>query len=576
MSQDSLLRKNKSPSRPELTEGGGGEYHARASSQRACRFGDLLAIAALSAAIFFFHLGSYGFWETDESRYAEVAREMLVLHDWIVPHLDYFAYVYKPPLLFWLVAISFRAFGANEWAARLVSAVPAFGCVALTYLFAARTLGRRRALLGSAILTTFPLYAIMAQVLTMDMLLTLMVSLALFTCYLHWLDGARWTWWSFYVAMALAMLAKGPVGALLPLLTAAIFFLWQGQLAAACRRLRPWLGLALTGVLALPWFIAVAIREPGFLQFYFIGEHLQRFFAPNYAHPRPLYYFVPVVLAGTLPWCLFVPFFRRPSEVNAVRRFLVTAVATTIGLFSLSRGKLIPYVLPAFPPLALLIADGILSVLESAEVRADRTAVRKLAWIGVPLGAAGIAAAIVSCSLFAGGPLMPSVLAIGLALCVGAPLFAAYIGSLPDLALGILTLTVTVSLIAGSYSRVALSATRSYSAFARKLSVLQPNATMICYHRFLETVPFFTGRRILYIGDPGEHLFGIQHSRDASRYVYGADADLVRLWNRSRSTVLLIDQHDLDRLAPSLGAFKVVAEQRDTRAVVIEGGAKAQ
>lgn len=235
------MRKEKSPSPPELTEGSG-EYHARAPSRRACRLGDLLTIAALSAAIFFFHLGSYGFWEPDESRYAEVGREMLVLHDWILPHLDYFAYVYKPPLLFWLMAISFRAFGANEWAARVVSAVTAFGCVALTYLFAARTLGRRQALLGSAILTTFPLYAIMAQVLRMDMLLTLTISLALFTCYLHWLDGARWTWWSFYVAIALAMLAKGPVGALLPLLTAAIFFLWQGQLAAACRKLRPWPG----------------------------------------------------------------------------------------------------------------------------------------------------------------------------------------------------------------------------------------------------------------------------------------------------------------------------------------------
>lgn len=281
-------------------------------------------------------------------------------------------------------------------------------------------------------------------------------------------------------------------------------------------------------------------------------------------------------MAGTLPWCLFVPFFRRPSEANPVRCFLLTAVATTIGLFSLSRGKLIPYVLPAFPPLALLIADGILSVLDSAEVRPDRTAVRKLAWIGVPVGAAGIAAAIVSRSQDAGGPLMPSVLAIGLILCVGAALFAASIGSRSDLALGILTLTVAGSLIAGGYSRIALGARRSYSEFARELSVLEPNATMICYHRFLETVPFFTGQRILYIGDPGEHLFGVQHSRDARRYVFGSDADLVRLWNRSRSMVLLIDQRDLDRLAPSLGAFKVVAAQRNTRAVVNEGGAKAQ
>ena len=130
-----------------------------------------------------FHLGSFGLWEPDEARYAEIAREMLQSGNMLVPHLNYVAYVEKPPLLYWLTTLSFWIFGVSEFAARLPVALSAIAGILATYLFALRAFGRRHAILAAAILATTPLYALMAQVLTTDMTLTALVTIATFALY---------------------------------------------------------------------------------------------------------------------------------------------------------------------------------------------------------------------------------------------------------------------------------------------------------------------------------------------------------------------------------------------------------
>ena len=189
----------------------------------------------LASAVFFFHLGSYGLWEPDEARYAEIAREMLAARNFIVPHLNYVAYIEKPPLLYWLGAMWMALFGVNEFAARLTPALAALAGVAMTWLFVRRTMGRGRALLAGAILTTSTLYAVMAQVLTTDMLLAAAITVALFALYLHWSEGGRWCWLG-YAAIAMGLLAKGPVAAAIPILALAIFLWWQGELRGAIGR----------------------------------------------------------------------------------------------------------------------------------------------------------------------------------------------------------------------------------------------------------------------------------------------------------------------------------------------------
>ena len=184
------------------------------------------AIIIVAGLVFFFHLGAYGLWDPDESRYAEIAREMLAMRDFIVPHLNYVAYVEKPPLLYWLTALSFRVFGLSEFAARLTPALSAMLGVIATFIFADRTMGRRRAMMAAAILATAPLYAVMAQVLTTDMLLSALLTVAMFALFLHFIGGWR-------VVLdrirrdGFGTLTKGPVAIVLPTLSMLVFLWWE-------------------------------------------------------------------------------------------------------------------------------------------------------------------------------------------------------------------------------------------------------------------------------------------------------------------------------------------------------------
>ncbi|HVA81354.1 MAG TPA: phospholipid carrier-dependent glycosyltransferase, partial [Candidatus Binataceae bacterium] len=167
---------------------------------------DALAIAAptaLAAVVCFFNLWRYGLWEPDEARYAEIAREMVTGGGYLIPHLNYVIYAEKPPLLYWLTALSYHVFGISEFAARFFPATFAVLGVAITAYFALRTFGRRHAILAGAILATTPLYAVMAQVLLTDMILAVLMTIANFALYLHWREArggfGRW-WWTAAIA----------------------------------------------------------------------------------------------------------------------------------------------------------------------------------------------------------------------------------------------------------------------------------------------------------------------------------------------------------------------------------------
>src|SRR5260370_3634434 len=133
------------------------------------------------------------------------------------------------------MALSFQLFGVSEFAARLPIAMSAIAGVVATYFFVLRAFGRRHAFLAGAILATTPLYAVMAQVITTDMMLTALVTIATFAFYLHWKEGGRWCWIA-YVAMGLAVMTKGPVVAALPILTSLIFLGWNRELVCSIRR----------------------------------------------------------------------------------------------------------------------------------------------------------------------------------------------------------------------------------------------------------------------------------------------------------------------------------------------------
>jgi 4-amino-4-deoxy-L-arabinose transferase-like glycosyltransferase len=538
---------------------------------------EMLALLGLASAVFFFHLGSYGLWEPDEARYAEIAREMLASRNFIVPHLNYVAYIEKPPLLYWLGAIWMALFGVNEFAARLTPALAALAGVLMTWVFVLRTMGHGRALLAGAILTTSTLYAVLAQVLTTDMLLAATVTVALFALYLHCSEGGRWCWLG-YAAIAMGLLAKGPVAAAIPILTLAIFLWWQGELPGAIRRFHALAGGAMVALIAAPWFIAVAIREPGFVDFYFIGEHLRRFFESSYSHGQPFYYYLPVVAAGMMPWTLMAPFIAwRALARTPAGRFCIVAATVVIVMFSAASAKLIPYILPAVAPIAVLLADGIFSRAfpPGAEVGAPPPGVRvRFAAVGVFLSLLGVAmlVAAMTAPLFSSPYVVaarPALYALGLVGAAGGALVAEIFRHWRvDAGLAAMVLVTAIALGAGSYVRLEAEPLRSYAALARTVQARAPDATLICYPRYVQALPFYTRRRVILVGAPTELAFGQTHAADGSRYFFRTEDDVLRLWNLPRPVVLVIDERELNKLRERLGEFTVIGSEWRKRAIL--------
>ncbi len=327
----------------------------------------LLLLCTVAACMFFVGLGRLPLTEPDEGRNAEKAREMLDSGDWITPHYDTLTCLDKPAAFFWLVAASFKAFGLSEWAARFPSALTALATSLLVWFLARQMSDDRTGLRAGLIWATSPLVIIFARNVIFDMPLTFFVTLAMASYWLAEAEDFKHPWWDavFFAAMGIAAITKGPVGFLLPLLSISAYLAVRGRLRDM-RKLRWGLGVAVFLASALPWFVAVSVRNPDFPKYAFWQESLLRF-ATGQAHRSggPLYY-VPVFLAGFLPWSFFLLFagWNRLRAWRELRRedhkphlFLLAWVAVIFVFFSISRSKLPGYFLPATIPLSILMAQ---------------------------------------------------------------------------------------------------------------------------------------------------------------------------------------------------------------------------
>ncbi len=365
----------------------------------------------MGLVLFFYRLGTPGLMDPDEGRYAEIGREMLALKDWLVPHLNHLPYLEKPPLVYWLTALSFKTLGLTEFAARLPAAVSALGGLFLAYALGRAFWGPAAGLLGAAVLATCPGYVALGRILTLDMVFALFLNLAVGLGYLA-LSRERPRWWLWaYAALGLAVLIKGPVAVVLagliwglgvglhphpnpppsrgrekgevppgpaphrgrgPAPGPASRFgrIWQPRTWQVLWQPQGWLLMA---VIVLPWFFYVQWRHPEFFRFFILEHHLGRFLTPA-IHPEPFYYYAPVVLGLMLPWSFLLPwalaFGGRPRDPH--RAFLLIWAAVVLVFFSLSRGKLVPYILPALLPLALLLGAALNDCREARRFARDR------------------------------------------------------------------------------------------------------------------------------------------------------------------------------------------------------------
>ena len=302
----------------------------------------------------------------DEGRYSEISREMLATGDWVTPRLNGIKYFEKPPLQYWAAAAAFAVFGGEEFAARLYVALCGLLTVGIVGFTGARLGSAETGVAAVLALLASPYFMALGGIVTLDMGLTLWTTATLCAFLIAEIapDGSRsrrrWMT-AAWAAMALAVLSKGLIGIVFPAAALGLHCLLRRDFTPLAR-LEWGYGLVVFLAIAAPWFVAVSYANPEFAEFFFVNEHFRRFLTASHRRTEPWWYFVPILLAGFLPWMFALPgavihgwrseiLGRGPQSL----RLAILFAAFVLVFFSLSGSKLPAYILPAFPPLALVL-----------------------------------------------------------------------------------------------------------------------------------------------------------------------------------------------------------------------------
>ncbi len=340
----------------------------------------LIAVLVFTVLVRLLTLGAYPLADTTEARYAEIARKMAETGNWVTPLEDYgVPFWAKPPLSTWLTALCFKAFGVNEFTARLSSFLLLLAIGWLTYLLARRQRGRDPALLGTVVLATTGLTFITAGAVMTDAAVALSSTLCM-VAFWRAMNGAGRTWgYLFFAGLAAGLLSKGLVPIVLTFFPIGLWVLWKKQWRPVRQRL-PWVtGSLLAIALSAPWYILAEIRTPGFLKYFFIGEHLGKFLDENWrgdrygtAHGEPRGTIWVYWLASAFPWSIaFLASLlrrkirRRPSDKKVVMddwtAYLVCWTVAPMLFFTLAGNIMLTYVMPGLPAFGLLMAEILLA-----------------------------------------------------------------------------------------------------------------------------------------------------------------------------------------------------------------------
>ncbi len=522
---------------------------------------------ALAALLYLPCLGRPALWEPDEGRYAEIAREMAVYGDWVTPRLNWERYFEKPPLTYWANALAIKVLGANEFAVRLPAAMATAGEVAVTEAIGEAMFGAATGLLAALTLALSPLVFGFARFATLDPMLAFFLTAALGTFYAAARtsdlgSGAGRRWCALSAALlALGTLTKGPVALVLGGAIALICLLSEGRYQQIARF--PYATCAAIFLaIAAPWFALAEQRNPGFLRFFFVHEHFQRYLSSR-EHGWGPYFFVPVVVAGIWPWLYFAPLgvheiLRDDSADRAARMssllFLANWFAVIFIFFSIPRSKLGSYILPAFPPIAIVAGYGLerLSAIDAARVRRILVG---FAALNVAVAAVAITVFAKAPSLIGGAAIARDAIVIAAVIAAGAIIAAllARRGTKPAGAIAALAVAMVLVFAVGERLRIDAAPQNTYRNLARAVApYLAPGCVLASYRHYVQSLPFYTGwheTRVEYLGELEE--FAPQGAR-GSPYVIGSASRLAEIWGSGSCMILIVNRRDLPALAASL------------------------
>ncbi|EGU60383.1 hypothetical protein VINI7043_15864 [Vibrio nigripulchritudo ATCC 27043] len=319
-------------------------------------------------------LGIMPLMDTTEARYGEQARIMVETGNWLTPMFDYDEpFLGKPPMFTWLSAVGIEVFGVSEFAVRFPHWVVGVMTIALGCFFAKRV--GIDPLKTALVMATIPVFSISSGAVMTDMALTFSLTLAMIGFFFSWRGERIWGYIGFF-GLGLALLSKGPMAIVLMGLSILPFLVIQhgfvGAFVQLWKRIPIVGGLVLMCVISFPWYIMAEQANPGFLEYFIVGEHFNRFLVSGWegdrygnAHDEPRGMIWLFLMLAALPWSVVLPLlavFRftrlkeKLSELPGVFVFLLFWVLSPLILFTFSGNILATYVLPGMPAFALLVA----------------------------------------------------------------------------------------------------------------------------------------------------------------------------------------------------------------------------
>ena len=354
-----------------------------------------LPLLLLAFAVFYLiPLATHGLWIPDETRYAQISQEMLLTGKWASPHFMGIRYFEKPAAGYWMIALGQAIFGQNLFGVRFASALSTGLSILLVYLVSRRLWNDpQKTLVSTVLYMSFVSVAALGGYANLDPQFTFWVNLtgvALWFCFDSTTRNGRLGSWALLgFACGMGFMTKGFLAWLLPVLIALPYAIWQ-------KRFSELLGYGVVAVVvaivvSLPWALAVHLQEPDYWNFFFWHEHIQRFAGEDAQHAEPFWYYLPLLVAFSLPWVALLPSTVKHAwqEKRLPKTaFLLLWLLMPLAFFSLAKGKLPSYIMPCLLPLALLMGSTLADKLAAGRSRA----LRINGWLNLVVGILGLLA----------------------------------------------------------------------------------------------------------------------------------------------------------------------------------------
>jgi len=510
--------------------------------------------------------------QPDEGRYAEIPREMLASGDYVVPRLNDLPYVEKPPLQYWVTAAAYEVFGVRGWVSRLWNLLLGIAGVVVVYLTGRRLWSARAGEFAALILMSTPLYMLVGQLNLLDMGLTFFLTAALCAFLLAQQEGAlpgdsRRYMLLCWASVGLGFLQKGLVAFAVPFLALVVYSLLQRD-AGIWKRLHLGGGVLIVGALSLPWLVALGLRDGAYAWFFLVHEHFTRFMTTEHHRDEAWWFFIAVLVVGALPWSFLLlrsaaaRLWRRSKAGFDPQRALALWAVVVVVFFSLSGSKLVPYIMPCVPPLALLAGRA----LDERAGRGDAGLVLgcSAAVAGLLLGATALATL-----LMREGPTKAAYLSVGnwafgggafAAVGVGVAVACWWRGRLRAaiVALGLCLYLGWMTFLCGANI---MATTRGAPGAAAVITPrLSPGESFYCVGAYLQSLSFELGRTCTLVEYTGE--LQLQFDRDGRHQPLDFVTFAAR-WRAEGAGVALMHRSFLPHLAATQLESRIVAEYPD-------------